>query len=49
MNFRPGLSLLIILSFLMIPVFGEDLTKIYGSIPKNGINQVTLDNSANDK
>ncbi len=49
MNFRLWLSLLIILSFFMIPVFGEDLTKIYGSIPKNGINQVTLDNSANEK
>jgi hypothetical protein len=43
------LSIITALLLLSIPVFGDDLTKIYGSIPKNGVNHVTLDNSQNNK
>lgn len=49
MNTRMCLSLIIVLLLLVIPVFGDDLTKIYGSVPKYGVNKVTLDNSQNEK
>ena len=43
------ITLILLISMLSIPVFGEDVAKVYGSVPKNGVNQVTLDNSANNK
>jgi len=49
MNTRMWIPFILVLLIIAIPVFGEDVTKIYGSVPKNGINQVTLDNSLNDK
>ena len=49
MKTRLLLSICFVLLLIGIPVMGEELTKIYGSIPKNGVNQVTLDNSQNDK
>ncbi|HOJ96848.1 MAG TPA: hypothetical protein PK024_08455 [Methanospirillum sp.] len=49
MNFRTVLILIFILSVLTFPVFGAELTKIFGSVPRMGVNQVTIDNSANEK
>jgi len=49
MNKRIWLILIFTLTLLIIPAFGDEVTKIYGSVPKNGVNQVTLDNSANDR
>lgn len=49
MNIRTLQILILIFSMMTIPVLGAELTKIYGSVPKSGVNQVTIDNSANDK
>lgn len=49
MSIKTWPYLVLILLLVVTPVLGGDLTKIYGSVPKNGINQVTLDNSANEK
>lgn len=43
------IPLILALSLLVIPVLGEEAGKVFGSIPRNGINVVTLDNSQNDK
>lgn len=49
MNIRILISLIFITLLVAIPVFGDDLTKIYGSVPKNGVNKVTIDNTQNEK
>lgn len=49
MNARILICFAMVLLLTAVPVLGGDLTKIYGSIPKNGVNQVTLDNSPNEK
>lgn len=49
MNTRMCISLTFVVLLVVIPVLGEELTKIYGSVPKNGVNKVTLDNSHNEK
>lgn len=49
MNTRMCITLILVVLLVVIPVFGEELTKIYGSVPKNGVNKVTLDNSHNEK
>ena len=49
MKTRLWLTISVILLLIALPVFGDDLTRIYGSVQRTGVNQVTLDNSQNDK
>ena len=41
--------LLCVAAIVVLPVVGEPITKIFGSVPKTGVNQLTIDNSDTGK